>query len=108
MKYKQVYNLLQERQRTMVGFRYTDRSGWRSPVQDYMTRYRPLWIIAEDPACSRRIWITQEGYDMQVTVADMDAQGKNHNSSLRVACRTIRELTAGLQRLFEEKGKVVA
>jgi hypothetical protein len=45
---------------------------------------------------------------MQVTVADMDAQGKNHNSSLRVACRTIRELTAGLQRLFEEKGKVVA
>lgn len=108
MKYKQVYDLLQERQSTVAGFRYIDRSGWRSPVQDYVTRYRPLWIIAEDPACSRRIWITQEGYDMQITVAEMDAQGKNHNSSLRVACRTKTELATGLRKLFDEKGKVAA
>ena len=76
-------------------------------MQGYITRYRPLWIIAEDLACSRRVWITQEGCDMQITVAEMNAQGKNHNSSLRVACRTITELAAGLQRLFAEKGKVV-
>jgi len=108
MKYKQVYALLQERQSTAAGFRYKDRSGWRSPVQNSMTRYRPLWIIAEDPVCSRRIWITQEGCDLRITIAEMDAQGDNHNSSPLVTCRTITELSAGLQRLFMEKGKVVA
>ena len=49
MKYKAVYDVLNERRQTTPGFCYDDRSGWRASPQTYMTIQRPLWIIAEDP-----------------------------------------------------------
>lgn len=48
MKYKAVYDVLNERRQTTPGFCYHDRSGWRAYPQTYMTMQRPLWIIAED------------------------------------------------------------
>ena len=61
MKYKAVYDVLNERRQTTPGFCYHDRSGWRAYSQTYMTMQCPLWIIAEDAATGRRLWITQEG-----------------------------------------------
>lgn len=53
MKYKAIYDVLNERRQTTPGFCYHDRSGWRAYPQTYMTMQCPLWIIAEDksPAC---------------------------------------------------------
>ena len=50
MKYKAVYDVLNERRQTTPGFCYHDRSGWRAYPQTYMTMQCPLWIIAEDAA----------------------------------------------------------
>ena len=61
MKYREIYAALAKRRMDVPGFRFSDYSGWRSPTQSYMTRQRPLWIVAEDPSLSRRLWITQEG-----------------------------------------------
>ena len=61
MKYKAVYDVLNERRQTTPGFCYHDRSGWRAYPQTYMTMQCPLWITAEDAATGRRLWITQEG-----------------------------------------------
>lgn len=103
MQYKEVYALLNERRNKVSGFSYTDRSGWRVSSPSYIDHYRPLWIIAEDPACSRRIWITQEGSEMQITVAEMDEQGHNHNSALQLSCRSKTALAAGLRKLFVQE-----
>ena len=42
MKYKAVYDVLNERRQTTPGFCYHDRSGWRAYPQTYMTMQRPL------------------------------------------------------------------
>lgn len=68
MKYKAVYDVLNERRQTTPGFCYHDRSGWRAYPQTYMTMQRPLWIIAEDAATGRRLWITQEGTRFSISI----------------------------------------
>lgn len=42
MKYKAVYDVLNERRQTTPGFCYHDRSGWRAYPQTYMTMQCPL------------------------------------------------------------------
>ncbi len=78
MKYKAVYDVLNERRQTTPGFCYHDRSGWRAYPQTYMTMQRPLWIIAEDAATGRRLWITQEGPRFSISIRRMDEQGRNY------------------------------
>ena len=41
-------------------------------VQTYMTMQCPLWIIAEDAATGRRLWITQEGPRFSISIRRMD------------------------------------
>ena len=48
MKYREVYLALNQRKLDAPGFHYSDYSGWRAANQSYMTRQRPLWIVAED------------------------------------------------------------
>lgn len=48
MKYKEVYLALNQRKLDAPGFHYSDYSGWKAANQSYMTRQRPLWIVAED------------------------------------------------------------
>ena len=45
MKYKAVYDVLNERRQATPGFCYHDRSGWRAYPQTYMTMQYPLWAI---------------------------------------------------------------
>lgn len=48
MKYKAVYDVLNERRQTTPGFCYHDRSGWRAYPQTYMTMSisarRAVWM----------------------------------------------------------------
>lgn len=44
MKYKAVYDVLNERRQTTPGFCYHDRSGWRAYPQTYMTMQCPLLL----------------------------------------------------------------
>lgn len=82
------------------GSAFLIHSGWRSPTQSYMTRQRPLWIVAEDPALRRRLWITQDGKDLSITVGKMDQNGGNCGTVNRISCRNRTELAAELHRLF--------
>lgn len=101
MKYKKVYDVLNERHLRVPGFRYSDHSGWCSPHQSYMTLQRPLWIIAEDPAVGRRIWITQERAKLSITVGPMDKLGHNYGHASMIFCRNQTELVSELNRLFD-------
>lgn len=76
MKYKAVYDVLNERRQTTPGFCYHDRSGWRAYPQTYMTMQCPLWIIAEDAATGRRLWITQEGTRFSISIRTVEATGR--------------------------------
>ena len=85
-RYKAVYDVLNERRQTTPGFCYHDRSGWRAYSQTYMTMQCPLWIIAEDAATGRRLWITQEGTRFSISIRRMDEQGRNYGPTYRITC----------------------
>ena len=75
MKYRKLYEVLDQRRNHNPNFRYTDYSGWKERPQTYLTLARPLWIIAEDHGTGYRFWITHSSRDMQVSYAKMTAQG---------------------------------
>ena len=101
MKYREIYDVLEKQQIDVPGFRFSDYSGWRSPWQSYMTLQRPLWIVAEDPASSRHLWITQDGRALSITVGKMDQNGGNCGTVKRISCRNRTALAAELRRLFD-------
>ena len=102
MKYKAVYDVLNERRQTAPGFCYDDRSGWRA-YPHYMTMQRPLWIIAEDPATGRRLWITQEGTRFSIAIRKMDKQKHNYGPTYHLTCENRTRLAQVLRYQFESK-----
>ena len=100
MKYKEIYAALNQRRQEVPGFSDSDYSGWRAARQSYMTLQRPLWIVAEDPSAHQRLWITQDGSSLSITVGKMDAQGHNCGTSTCIQCRNRTDLAAALRRLF--------
>ena len=92
MKYKAVYDVLNERRQATPGFCYHDRSGWRAYPQTYMTMQYPLWIIAEDAATGRRLWITQEGTRFSISIRRMDEQRRNYGPTYRITCENRTKL----------------
>ncbi|MSS91476.1 hypothetical protein FYJ45_25575 [Eisenbergiella tayi] len=103
MKYKAVYDVLNERRQTIPGFCYDDRSGWRASPQTYMTMQRPLWIIAEDVAAGRRLWITQEGARFGIAIRRMDEQKQNYGPTYHITCENRTKLAQVLRCQFESK-----
>lgn len=103
MKYKAVYDVLNERRQATPGFCYHDRSGWRAYPQTYMTMQYPLWIIAEDAATGRRLWITQEGTRFSISIRRMDEQRRNYGSTYRITCENRTKLAQVLRYQFESK-----
>lgn len=103
MKYKAVYDVLNERRQTSPGFCYDDRSGWRASPQTYMTMQRPLWIIAEDTATGRRLWITQEGTRFGIAIQRMDAQKHNYGPTCHLICENRTKLAQVLRYQLESK-----
>ena len=93
MKYKAVYDVLNERRQTTPGFCYHDRSGWRAYPQTYMTMQCPLWIIAEDA----------EGTRFSISIRRMDEQGRNYGPTYRITCENRTKLAQVLRYQFESK-----
>ena len=85
MKYKAVYDVLNERRQTTPGFCY------------------PLWIIAEDAATGRRLWITQEGTRFSISIRRMDEQRNNYGPTYRITCENRTKLAQVLRYQFESK-----
>ena len=81
MKYRKLYEVLDQRRNHNPNFRYTDYSGWKERPQTYLTLARPLWIIAEDHGTGYRFWITQSSRDMQVSYAKMTAKPEGYCGS---------------------------
>ena len=101
MKYKKIYEVLEQRRSSSPDFRYSDYSGWRSYYRSYMDRQRPLWIVAEDPSAGRRLWITQERSQLSITVGPMDHERRNHGHAHTISCRNQADMCATLYNLFE-------
>ena len=85
------------------GFCYHDRSGWRAYPPTYMTMQCPLWIIAEDAATGRRLWITQEGTRFSISIRRMDEQRHNYGPTYRITCENRTKLAQVLRYQFESK-----
>ena len=72
---------------------------WRSAYR----RTAPLWIIAEDAATGRRLWITQEGTRFNISIRRMDEQGRNYGPTYRITCENRTKLAQVLRYQFESK-----
>lgn len=100
MNYREIYEALERRWQTTPGFRFSDFSGWRNPRQDHAAAYRPLWIVIEDRATMRRIWVTQVGPEMEITYMAMDDKGFNQGQPYRIHCPGTAQMAQELERLF--------
>ena len=101
MKYKKIYEVLEQRGSRSPDFRYSDYSGWRSYYRTNMDRHRPHRIVAEDPSDCRLIWITQERSQLSITVGPMDHERRNHGHAHTISCRNQADMCATLYKLFE-------
>ena len=90
MKYKKIYEVLEQRRSSSPDFRYSDYSGWRSYYRSYM-----------DPSAGRRLWITQERSQLSITVGPMDHERRNHGHAHTISCRNQADMCATLYKLFE-------
>ena len=68
-----------------------------------MTMQCPLWIIAEDAATGRRLWITQEGTRFSISIRRMDEQRHNYGPTYRITCENRTKLAQVLRYQFESK-----
>lgn len=103
MKYRELYEVLDQRRNHNPNFRYTDYSGWRDRPQSYLSLSRPLWIIAEDHRLGYRFWITQSTQSMRISYAKMTATGGNERTlTFRQPCRRKHELAEQVSLLFAE------
>lgn len=100
MKYRKIYKALERRWQASPGFSFSDFSGWRSPMQDHAAAYRPLWIVVEDRATMRRIWLTQMGSKLEIIYMAMDANGFNQGQSHRIPCSSKGHMAQELDSLF--------
>ena len=98
--YREIYKVLEMRWQTAPGLRFTDYSGWRQP-QTYLTRNNPLWIVVEDWASMRRIWLTQTGARLSITYVAMDSQGRRCGESTRIPCKNKTQMARELEQLFQ-------
>ena len=71
--------------------------------QTYMTMQCPLWIMAEDAATGRRLWITQEGPRFSISMRRMDEQRHNYGPTYRITCENRTKLAQVLRYQFESK-----
>lgn len=100
-----IYKALEHRWQTSPGFRFSDFSGWRNYRQDYASAYRPLWIVIEERATMRRIWVTQVGDEMEITYMAMDNKGFNQGQPYRIHCPGTAQMARELENLFARLDK---
>ena len=98
MKYKAVYDVLNERRQTTPGFCYHDRSGWR--CLDGSSSTLPLWIEASDPSHGRKFIFTQKGPALQTIIRYADGTEK------QCIYRRKEDMAGDLMTMFQEELRV--
>ena len=101
MRYKRIYEILNERKRGVPGFADEDRSGWKR--KDCGAWITPLWICAEVRSVGYRVWVTQSSASaLHISYVKLDRRGRRADKEQHIRCRSRAELTARLERLFAE------
>ena len=110
MKFPEIYTILHKRaiDKCSVGFKMTDTSGWRKEIQSLLDHWRPLWIIVEDKASNKRIWITKDHSDLEITTANLslDVNSREYyDTQVRAKFRTQKQMAEYLKKLFESESE---
>ena len=101
MKYRKLYEVLDQRRAHNSSFRYIDHNGWKDCLQTYRSLAQPLWIIAEDEGLRYRFWIPRSFCDMDVPYAKM-TPGNGTQYRYCQQCRKKSELAVLVSKLFAE------
>lgn len=101
MKYKQIYQVLEKHDVKIAH----DNSGWRyaTGCRLYGQQIHPLWIVAEAPLNSLRLWITHSAGKLSVTTANLALPSGSREYHLSHTCRSFRtqkELAGYLEELL--------
>ena len=112
MKFPEIYAILHQRaiDKCSVGFKMTDISGWKKKVQSLLDHWRPLWIIVEDTASNKRIWITKNQGDLEITTANLslDVNSREYyDTQVRAEFRNQKQMAEYLRKLFESESEAV-
>lgn len=80
-KYKEIYKLLFNSDLEEI----KDFSNWYKQHKDYVDLKRPLWIIVESKILNKRIWITHDWGNLEITTArlDLNVDSKEYHESYK-------------------------
>ena len=67
-KYKEIYKLIFTADLDVVN----DHSNWYKMNKSYIDLKRPLWIIVESKIINKRIWITHDFGELEITTAQLN------------------------------------
>lgn len=99
-KFKEIYKLLFIADLDEI----SDHSNWYKPNPDYVDKNRPLWIIVESKILNKRIWITKDFGELEITTAQLDLPCNSieySNSHKRVKFQNQQEMANYLEVLLE-------
>ena len=99
-RFKEIYKLLFSADLDEI----SDYSNWHKPNPDYVDKNRPLWIVVESKILNKRIWITKDFGELEISTAQLDLPCNSiaySNSHKRVKFRNQQEMANYLEVLLE-------
>lgn len=99
-KYKNIYKIVFTADLDNV----SDFSNWHKQNQGYIEQNRPLWIICESQLIGKRIWITEEFGELQITIADLnlDVSSSQYSESFKhILFKNQNEMVKTLKELLK-------
>lgn len=99
-RFKEIYKLLFTADLDEI----SDHSNWYKKNPGYVEKNRPLWIIAESKILNKRIWITKEFGELEISTAQLDLPCNSiaySNSHKRVRFQNQNEMAIYLELLLE-------
>ena len=99
-KYTNIYRLIFTADLDIV----SDHSNWYKENKDYIDIKRPLWIIVESKILNKRIWITEDFGDLEISTAQLDLDEKTaaySNSFIHTRFKNQKEMVNFLKQLLE-------
>lgn len=99
-RFKEIYKLLFTADLDEI----SDHSNWHKTNPDYIDKIRPLWIIVESKILNKRIWITKDSGELEISTAQLDLPCNSNaysNSHKRVRFKNQQEMANYLEVLLE-------
>lgn len=99
-RFKEIYKLLFTADLDEI----SDHSNWHRPNPSYVEKNRPLWIIAESKILNKRIWITKDFGELEISTAQLDLPCNSNaysNSHKRVRFQNQQEMANYLEILLK-------